>query len=87
MRPAQPPFLGGDKAEVVEHDPATRRPVAGGKVIPVTVVDLTDGDFTWLFIRVRMPDGGHAVFWRNSRFLRWPQIECRWRLEAVSDAS
>jgi hypothetical protein len=80
-----PSFLDGDKAEVVEHDPASREPVEGGRVIPVTVVDLSKGEFTWLFVRVRMPDGGHAVFWRESRWLRWPHIETRWRLEATGN--
>jgi hypothetical protein len=32
-----------------------------------------------------MPDGGHAVFWRESRWLRWPHIETRWRLEATGN--
>jgi hypothetical protein len=82
-RPA--PFRDGDKAHVVEYDPATRRPLPGGKVIPVTVVDLAGGAFTWLFYRVRMPDGGHAVFFRDSRWLRFGALPFRWRLEAIRD--
>ena len=79
------PFLHGDKARVVEHDPATRLPLPGGRVIPVTVVDLSGGEFSWLFVRVRMPGGGHAVFWRGPRWLRWPHTENIWRLEAAGD--
>ena len=80
-------FSDGDKAEVVEHDPHTMAPLPGGRVIPVTVVDLSGGEFTWLFVRVRMPDGTHAVFFRGSRWLKSGTLPARWRLEAAGHGS
>jgi hypothetical protein len=80
-------FADGDKVHVVETDPGTRQPAPGGQVIPATVVDLTKGQFTWLFVRVRMPGGTHAVFWRESRWLKYPDARVnRWRLEEISHA-
>jgi hypothetical protein len=80
-------YVNGDKVTVVETDPVTRQPIPGGQTWPATVVDLTEGQFTWLFVRVRMPNGQHAVFWRESRWLKYPDNSVnRWRLEEIPHA-
>jgi hypothetical protein len=65
----------GSACRVVEHDPVTRQPKEGGKLLSATVVRLTDSG---LYVQVSTEHLGLLSFWAESGWHSFATF--RWKL-------
>ncbi|MEV4672799.1 hypothetical protein AB0K34_14175 [Actinomadura sp. NPDC049382] len=79
------PLKEGDAVVVVEHDEATKTPLAGGRRHPGRVVK-TEGIYIQVGYEDRSLNGGRTdVFYRDSLWRAWDGA-MRWRLTVEEDS-